>query len=133
MSIEIKWNRSPQQILDRIFDRETMIQIHTQLKLFCADYVPATEAEALTNSAIPTPDYLLYPGPYAHYQWEGILFLDERGSSWAKKDHDKYPTSKKLKYGKEPHSLATSHWEKAMMVGKGDQFCKNIEYYLKKK
>lgn len=133
MSLEIKWNRTPQQIADRIFDRDTMLYIHTRLKAYCDDYVPATEAEALADSAIPTPDYLLYPGPYAHYQWEGILFLDERGSSWALPNHSKYPTSKKLDHKTGTHPLATSHWEEAAMAAHKGDLCEDITNYLKRK
>lgn len=38
-------------------------------------------------------------GPYAHYLYEGILFVSSvTGSSWAKKDEIKVPTGKALQY-----------------------------------
>lgn len=133
MSVEIKWNRSPQQIADRIFDDAAMTYAHTRLKAYCSEYVPATTAEALADSAVPTPEYLLYPGPYAHYQWAGKLFLDERGSSWAKKGHSKYPTSKDLEYSPDVHPLATSHWEVAAMAAHKGDLCRDIEAYLRRR
>ncbi len=36
--------------------------------------------------------------PYAHYQYEGELYLSENGSSWAKKYEKKYPAGKPLSY-----------------------------------
>ena len=133
MSLEIKWNRTPQQIAGRIFDDETMTYVHTRLKAYCSEYVPATTAEALADSAVPTSEYLLYPGPYAHYQWAGKLFLDERGSSWAKKGHSKHPTNTPLHHSTDHHPLATSHWEVAAMAAHKGDLCRDIEAYLRRR
>ena len=133
MSFDIRWNHSPGQILGRIFDEATMTFVHTRIKAYCSDYVPATTAEALTDSAIPTPEYLLYPGPYAHFQWEGKVFVDERGSTYAKQNHSKHPTNKDLEYSPDVHPLATSHWEAAAMAAHKGDLCENITNYLKGK
>lgn len=133
MSFDIKWNRTPQQIADRIFDDATMTFVHTRLKAYCSDYVPATTAEALADSAIPTPEYLLYLGPYAHFQWEGKVFVDDRGSTYAKRNHSKHPTSKDLEYSPDVHPLATSHWEVAAMAAHKGDLCEDTTEYLKRK
>lgn len=45
--------------------------------------------------------------PYAHYQYEGELYLAENGSSWAKKYEKKYPAGEPLSY----HTEGTGgHW-----------------------
>lgn len=45
--------------------------------------------------------------PYAHYQYEGELYLAENGSSWAKKYEKKYPAGEPLNY----HTEGTGdHW-----------------------
>lgn len=132
MSFNIIWNRSPQQIMDRIFDDATMTYIHTRLKAYCSEYVPM-DSGSLDDSARPTPEYLEYPGPYAHYQWEGILFLDDRGSSYALPGHSKHPTGTPLHYSPDNNALATSHWEVAAMTAHKGDLCRDIENYLKRK
>ena len=58
-----------------------------------------------------------YLSPYAHYQYEGILFVSSiTGSAWARAGEHKVPTDKALKHTHFRHSLATSHWDKAMLV-----------------
>lgn len=138
MSFEIKWNRTPHQIAERIFDKATMTFVHKTLFDYCTPYVPM-DSGILSQTVDITPEYVHYMQPYAHYQWAGEVYgpnipihkdgvLDGFISPPKKK-----PTGKKLQYSKEPHHLATSHWEKAMMVAKGDKFCETIENYLKRK
>lgn len=59
--------------------------------------------------------------------------MDDRGSTWARRSESKHPINKDLDFSKDQHPLATSHWEKAMMVSKGDELCKDITDYLRKK
>lgn len=133
MSFNIIWHRSPRQILDRIFDDQTMTYVHTRLRDYCSDYVPATEAEMLAGNVDVTAECVHYMQPYAHYQWEGILFLDERGSSWALPNHSKHPTDRSLDHKKGTHHLATSHWEVAAMAAHKGDLCRDTEAYLKRK
>lgn len=127
--VEIKDGKKTFQ---RIFGEGTMTFIHKTLFDYCAPYVPM-DSGMLSQTVDITPKYVHYKQPYAHFQYEGLVFVDERGSTYAKKDHSKHATSTPLKYSKDEHHLATSHWEKAMMVAKGDDFCKTIENYLKRK
>lgn len=141
ITVKAELDKTPEQIVRRIFDDETMIYVHTQLKRFCAPYVPATSAEALTDSGIPKPEYLEYPGPYAHYQWAGEVYgpffpVYENGvfaGFLSRKHVKKYPIGRELKYSKDIHPLATSHWERAMMAAKGEEFCADIEDHLRRK
>lgn len=130
--------KSEKETFRRIFDDETMTYVHTELGKFCKEYVPA-DTEQLADSGIPYPDYLEYPGPYAHYQWEGDVYgpnipiYEDGVLTGFISPPKKHPTGKKLHYSKDQHPLATSHWEKAMMASKGDEFCKDIEDYLRRK
>ena len=132
MSLEIRWNRTQRQILDRIFDDATMTYVHTRLHAYCSDYVPM-DSGMLDQTVDITPEYVHYKSPYAHFQWEGLLFLDERGSSYALPNHSKHGTSTPLHHSTDHHPLATSHWEVAAMAAHRGDLCKDIEAYLRKK
>lgn len=132
MSLEIRWNRTPRQILDRIFDDATMTYVHTRLHAYCSDYVPM-DAGWLDDDVEIYPEYIHYKAPYTHFQWEGLLFLDERGSSYALPNHSKHGTSTPLHYSTDHHPLATSHWEVAAMAAHRGDLCKDIEAYLRRK
>lgn len=132
MSVTVKWNRSPQSILNRILDDAAMTYAHTRLHAYCSPYVPM-DSGMLDQTVDITPECVHYKSPYAHFQWEGVVFVDERGSTYALRNHSKHPTTTPLHHSTDHHPLATSHWEKAMMAAKGDRFCKDIEDYLKRK
>lgn len=132
MSFEIKWNRTPQQIADRIFDDATMTFIHTRLQSYCSDYVPM-DSGMLDQTVDITPEYVHYKSPYAHFQWEGKVFVDDRGSTYAKRNHSKHAASQDLQYSTDEHPLATSHWEVAAMAAHKGDLCDDITNYLKRK
>ena len=130
--MEIKWNKSPKEILGRIFDDETMTYVHTRLHAYMSPYVPM-ESGMMDQFVDITPECVHYKSPYAHFIWNGKVFVDDRGSTWARRSESKHETSKDLHYSTDQHPLATSHWEQAMMAAKGDEFCKDIEDYLRRK
>lgn len=132
MSIEIKWNRTPQQIANRIFDDAAMTYVHTRLHAYCSDYVPM-DSGMLDQTVEITPEYVHYKSPYAHFQWEGLVFVDERGSTYALPNHSKHPTNTPLHHSTDHHPLATSHWEVAAMAAHKGDLCKDIETYLRRK
>lgn len=138
MSFNIHWNRSPEQILGRIFDEATMTFVHTRLKLYCSEYVPMDEGH-LNQGARPTPEYLEYPGPYAHYQWMGEVYgpnipiYKDGVLEGFISPPKKHPTGRKLKYSPDHHPLATSHWEVAAMAAHKEDLCNDITEYLKRK
>lgn len=132
MSLEIKWNRTPRQLADRIFDEKTMLYAHTRLHAYCSDYVPM-DSGMLDQTVDITPECVHYKSSYAHFQWEGILFVDDRGSAYAQRNHSKHAAGTPLNYSTDKHPLATSHWERAAMAAHGDDLCGDIEDYLKRK
>lgn len=132
MSLEIKWNRTPQQILNRIFDAQTMTYVHDRLHAYCSDYVPM-DSGTLDQDVDIKPEYVHYKSPYAHFQWEGVVFVDDRGSTYARRNHSKHATSTPLHYSQDYHPLATSHWEQATMAAHKDDLCKDIEDFLKRR
>jgi len=54
---------------------------------------------------------LLYPTVYAHFLWQGIVFVDpETGSAWARAGVTKIPIGRELIFNKESNPLATAQW-----------------------
>jgi hypothetical protein len=123
---------SPGQTVKRIFNKDVMKYAHTRLHAYCSPYVPM-DSGTLDQKVNITEEYVHYKSPYAHFQWAGKVFVDDRGSTYAKRSTSKHPTSRKLKYSTDKHPLATSHWEQAMAVAKGEQLAADIEDYIKRK
>lgn len=130
--MEIHWNRTPREILDRIFDEETRVYMHTRFHAFMSPYVPM-DSGILDQDVEILPGCVHYLSPYAHFQWNGKVFVDDRGSTWARRSASKHATDRDLHYSPDKHPLATAHWEQAMWAAKGDEFCADIEDYLRRK
>ena len=67
------------------------------------DYMPRRQAGELEHmmvlGTVIGSGQIDIPGPYAHYLHEGILYVSpSTGSSWARKDEIKVPTSRELQY-----------------------------------
>lgn len=77
---------------------------------YFAKYTPMQQG-ILRSNVVTKPFQVIYMSPYAHYQWEGELYLTENGSSFARENEPKYPTGKPLNYSHEQNPNATSHWE----------------------
>lgn len=75
-------------------------------------------------------NYISYNSPYAHYVYEGILYVDpETGSSWARKDVTKVPTGKELVY----HTAGTGpHWDKLMWSAEKDQVIQEVQDFIRR-
>jgi len=90
-------------------------------------YVPMANGNLRTN-VIETADKVIYKSPYAHYMYEGELYVDaETGSSWARKDSIKVPTGKPLTY----HTAGTGpHWDKRMWSAEKDKVLQEVQDYI---
>lgn len=78
--------------------------------------------------------YVKYNSPYAHYQYEGILYVSSKtGSAWARHGEYKVPASpeKALMHEDTKHPLATSHWDRAMATAKGAALVGAYNKYLR--
>lgn len=92
------------------------------LKMEMERYVPKDEG-VLIGGAVAHPWYVHYQGPYAHYQFEGVVYgpnfpIIEDGVivGWRSR-HEKHATDRRLQYKKE---TATHHWHLATVAEKGD-------------
>ena len=109
-----------------INDPQTMLQIHNQFAMMCNEYVPFLEG-VLSQSVRVFPDHISYNTPYAHYQY---VLHDMNEDLYGIRDSEGNvigQTNRTRIY----HPKATSYWDKAMMLEKGDLFCKQVENILK--
>lgn len=136
MKLEFYWNKPKEQIAhDRTGGDKGRLFLANEAKRLMDPYVPATQSKMLSQNVITyvkgDVGIVEYRSPYAHYQYEGELYVSSiTGSSWAKKGEYKVPAGKKLKYKDAPHPLATNHWDEAMMVARKHDLVKAYQKYL---
>lgn len=137
MSVKVSF-RPAGEIVGRILGDDTRLYANTRLHALCDPYTPMDSGMLSQNVEI-TPEYVQYKSPYAHYQWEGKVYgpnipITEDGQMVGFYSPPlKKPTDRNLVYSKDKHPLATSHWERAMAVAKGQQLADDITAYLRKK
>lgn len=90
----------------------------------CDDYVPFSGGGGvhLKNRARIAKDgsSITYPGPYAHYQYMGIVY---EGSG------PKHPTDRALSYRGAP--MRGKLWDRRMMADRRTKVVKDVENYIK--
>lgn len=92
----------------RIFGNSVKTYANTRLHAYCSPYVPM-DTGYLDQTVDITPDCVHYKAPYAHRIWTG----------------------EGMNFSTDKHPLATSHWERAMAVAKGQQLADDITAYIK--
>lgn len=71
---------------------------------------------------------VVFPGPYARFQWGGLVMVDpETGSPWARKGVKKVLTDRPLTYG-DPN--ATDHWTDEAWARDGDAILRKVAEIL---
>lgn len=139
MKIDVEFNLN-KFVKDLNFDADatTMLALHNMYARRLEPYVPFLSG-TLNNSVKVTSKYILYPGPYAHYMYEGIVygpnFPIKKGGviiGWKspKGKGVKKPTSREIVYTKSFHPLATAHWDKVAMQSQLDPFIAEVRIYL---
>ena len=121
-----------QQTADRICGKDNVGKfVASEWSRYFAKYVPMQSGTLRTNISIE-PFKVIYESPYAHYQWEGELYVADNGSSWAKQGEIKHPTGIPLNYSKEQNPLATSHWEVPAYDAFKDVVANSISEYIRR-
>lgn len=138
MGMQFKWNRSMDAIAkDVTGGKRGMLFLANEAARLMDPYVPADKLVLAQNIRITADSdcgHILYDSPYAHYQYEGELYVSSKtGSAWAREGEYKVKAGKKIKQSKFRHPLATSHWDKAMQTARGDDMAKSYQLYLKGK
>ena len=96
-------------------------------------YVPAYTTTLYTNVTIDE-NGIRFKSPYARYLYYGKLMVSPTtGSSWASYGEKKVLTDINLKYSKEVHGLATSHWGEEAWIAKKDIIAKEVKSYIERK
>lgn len=89
-------------------------------------FVPGGSSSELNKNVVLNTNSITYKSPYAHYQYQSVLYVDpETGSSWARKGVTKVPTSKDLR-----HTIGVKHWDKAMWSLQKEDAMKEIQQFF---
>lgn len=148
-------NRLLTQFSGLINDDQTMLEIHMLFAKLIEPWVPMDNG-VLAHGYEITPEYIKYPGPYAHYQYMGVVYgpnypikvggevigfftnpygkkspIIEGGEivGWYSPPH-KEPTGEELTYNKEKHEHASKEWDKAAYPVIKDQFLEGVKAIL---
>lgn len=125
MKTEIDVNIDAEKILNKYglgHSKEAQKALADIIERKCRPYVPMSAGSGvhMVNMAKVTDEGILYPGPYAHYQYVG-----EAMAGMA----PKYYTGQDLSYHGAP--LRGKQWEKRMMADKGEEVEKDFEAWLR--
>lgn len=145
MKVDFKWKKPLHKIAEeKTGGREGALFLAQNAKRLMDPYVPADNMVLSQNvrvSAEGNRGYVHYLSPYAHYQWEGELYVDPKtgkgaftngeGLFWSRPDVAKVPSGRKLEYSDFRHPLATSHWEEAMWTARKGDLVRAFDEYLK--
>lgn len=90
----------------------------------CQPYVPMAAASTnhMVDAARVTDDSIIYPGPYAHYQYVGEVMAGRA---------PKHYTGKPIDYHGGP--MRGKEWDKRMMADHGDEVERDFENYLRRR
>ena len=136
MGIKVQDDRIITELITKITnvpnDKDTLTEIHNVYATYMNPYVPMDEG-VLSMDIKVLPDGVYYNSPYAHYQFEGVVYgpnipIFENGvivGWWSRPN--KQPTGASLTYSTEKHPQATHHWNEAMMKDKGVEFTSDVE------
>lgn len=138
MGAKFKWNRSLDVIAtETTGGKEGMLFLANETARLMDPYVPADKLVLAQNIKITADNdcgHILYNSPYAHYQYEGELYVSSKtGSAWAREGEFKVSAGEKLKHSTFRHPMATSRWDKAMMTARGDELVKSYQDYLNRR
>lgn len=145
MDLVFKWNRPVVKIIsEKTGGRDGQLFLANTAARFMDPYVPADNLVLTQNIDITADNEkgaIHYLSPYAHYQWEGELYVDPKtgkgaytdgeGQFWSRSGIAKVPSGRPLQYSDFRHPLATSHWDKAMITARKHDLAEALNKYLK--
>ena len=106
----------PLKIVDSITNNDQLgLFLAATLKRYMDRYVPMDQGMLYQTADATKPFEVSYIQNYSHYQWEGLS-----------------KSGKKLRYSKEQHPLAQSHWEKSAYKDNVDNVAKEVTEYLRR-
>ena len=125
---------------DTLLDDTTMLEIYNLWGKMIEPWVPM-DTGILAHGYEVTPQALIYPGPYAHYQYMGIVYgpnipIFEDGelvgfrSPPGKGSKSPKVPYQELVYSTEKHPLASKEWDKAAWATIRDSFVEGVRQIL---
>lgn len=138
MKVKIKVNLNQAQILaSRGLGPSCVAQryLASEVKRFCDPYVPFAQG-TLKNSAIIAGDgsTITYPGPYAHYQYEGKamgpnipIIQGGQLTGFFSRGPKRY-TGADLQYHGAP--MRGPQWDKRMLADKSEELTQSLANYV---
>ena len=104
--------------------------VDSECMRYMSDYMPRRQAGELEHMMVLATligsGEINTPGPYAHYLYEGILYVSPAtGSAWAKKNEIKVPTGKELTYAGAP--MRGKKWFERMKTDHKDDILESVQ------
>lgn len=147
---EFSWDKSIADISkSRVGNQAVALFLANEAKRLMNPYVPAQHMDLSKNIRVYTENnngkmigVVEYMSPYAHYQFIGKLYVDPKTGTacftngedllWSRPGVSKVPSKRKLEYSTFRHPLATSRWDKAMLVARKSELQDSLEKYINK-
>lgn len=138
MKVKVKIDINPAQILESRglgASRAARRYLASEVKRFCDPYVPFAQG-TLKNSAIIAGDgsTITYPGPYAHYQYEGKamgpnipIIQGGQLTGFFSRSPKRY-TGADLQYHGAP--MRGPQWDKRMLADKSEELAQSLANYV---
>lgn len=104
VNIELNTDRFERNI------KEAQKKLNMQVVADCDPFIPFQQGALRGSQRYPEGVYggeISWDTPYAHYQYEGELYLTTDGRSFANRDERKYPTGERLE---QHHPGTTCYW-----------------------
>lgn len=106
-------------------------------------YMPYRSGALATKlKIIKSPTEIEVLGPYAHYQYKGVVWVDPvthaagflTANGWrSRKDVAKVPTSRPLDYDHSKNPEAGPHWDRRLMAAEGVAIAADAQDYIDKR
>lgn len=134
MRIDFEWKKPLPQIAKEKINSDVILFTANECRRHMTKYVPAQNLVLSQDVSIYEENgigIVEYRSPYAHYQWEGELYVSSvTGSSFAVHGEYKVPTGIPLEQHGFKHPLATSHWDKAMWAADGQKVVNAVQRFI---
>lgn len=127
MKLDVQVNVDADKILKKYGlgqSKEAQRFLAEDVERLCQPYVPMSAGSGahMVSSARVEDDRIIYPGPYAHYQYVGEVMAGRA---------PKHYTGKPIDYHGGP--MRGKEWDKRMMADKGKEVEQDLENYLRRR
>lgn len=143
-SYTIQWHKPPKEIIrEKTKGERGMLWLGNEFRKHMDPYVPAdslTLAQNVSVEATDTNATITYKSPYAHYQYEGVVFVDplygvggftkDGTEFWSRPGVPKKKSGRKLNHSAGRHPKAQSKWDEPVRVKELPQIIAAFMGYL---